>query len=470
MRSLFFRIFIWFWGAVVLLAVTFAAFIVTTRFTESREHMHAFRRAMALSAKAAAVNYERAGVEGLREVIGVRDASQNYIFFFDKQPAELQGLSVPDDAQILARTVLAQSPQRCMNRAGWIGCGTTGSSGAPYVLVMRFRLGLLVSPTEWAVLIPALMTAAGLVCFWLARYLTQPISRLRRLTGRFADGDLHARVEDYADFAHSEELQGLAHDFDRMAERIQALIERQKHLLWDISHELRTPLTRIGLAIGLVRQRVPDLPPKEFNRVDREIERLNQLIGQILTIARLESGTRQEDRQMVDMRELVEEVAGDGGLEADVEDITIRVECERPVRIHGSRELLRAAIENVLRNAIRHAPPASAVTIQLAQAEDKISLTICDQGPGVSEGDLPHLFEPFFRSADARMNDPGGTGLGLAMTRRIVEWHGGSVTAQNRKPAGLLVTMEFPVKVASSEVREITGVKDRDLAMSRQMQ
>jgi two-component system, OmpR family, sensor histidine kinase CpxA len=121
------------------------------------------------------------------------------------------------------------------------------------------------------------------------------------LTGRFADGDLAARVEDYSAFRHSEELHALAHDFNHMAGRIQGLIEQQKHLLWDISHELRTPLTRIGLAVGLTRQRSAGQLPKEFGRIDREIERLNHLISQILTIARLEGGARLEERDEVEV-------------------------------------------------------------------------------------------------------------------------------------------------------------------------
>jgi two-component system sensor histidine kinase CpxA len=272
---------------------------------------------------------------------------------------------------------------------------------------------------------------------------------LRGLTGRFADGDLQARVEDYSDFRHSEELQGLAHDFNHMAERIQGLIEQQKRLLWDISHELRTPLTRIGLAVGLTRQRSAGQLPKEFGHIDREIERLNHLISQILTIARLEGGARLEERDEVDLSLLVEEIAEEAALEGDVREVTLRVECKTSAHMLGSRELLRVAIENVLRNALRHTPHASTVTVELAQAVDHVSLSVYDQGPGVQESDLPRIFEPFFRSEDARSNFPGGTGLGLAMTRRIIEKHGGSVAALNQQTGGLVVTLLFPLGESS---------------------
>jgi two-component system sensor histidine kinase CpxA len=453
MRSLFFRIFLWFWVAVVVLALTFAGTVVTTKFTVSREHLHAFKRAVALSARAAAVSYQQLGPQGVRDLVNTGEG--NYVYFFDKQLTELQGLNAPPEVRALAGTVLLRSSERmlskkCLNRPPWIGCGAVDSDGVAYALVMKFWLPRLVSPKEWAILTPALVSVAGLICFWLAKYLTQPISRLRRLTGRFADGDLQARVEDYSAFRHSEELQGLAHDFDNMAERIQGLIERQKHLLWDISHELRTPLTRIALAIGLTRQRLAGQLPKEFWRIDREIERLNHLIGQILTIAQLESGTGLEDRQDLDLAVLVEEIADEAALEGDVRGITIRVECKAPVHVLGSRELLRVAIENVLRNALRHTPRASTVTVELLQTGGNASLAIYDQGPGVQECDLPRLFEPFFRSGDALLNHPGGTGLGLAMTRRIVEWHGGSITACNQETGGLVVTMLSPAGESST--------------------
>jgi two-component system sensor histidine kinase CpxA len=453
MRSLFFRIFLWFWIAVVVLAVTFAGIIVTTRFASSREHLHAFRTVAAMSARAAAISYEQLGAQGLREVVHQREGSPNYVYFFDQQITELQGFNAPSEVRALARSVLTQfsekAPKECLSQPGWIACEALGSGGVPYVLVMPFRFGRLVSPAEWAILIPSLMTVAGLVCFWLARYLTQPISRLRRLTGRFAEGDLAVRVGDYSAYSHSEELEGLAHDFDHMAERIQALIERQKHLLWDVSHELRTPLTRIGLAVGLTRQRLPGQLPKEFGRIDRELERLNQLIGQILTIAQLESGSRENGLQRIQLPELIEEIVRDAAIEADVRQVKIRVESDTVVPVVASRDLLRVAIENILRNAIRHTAPSSTVTVQSERAGGEVSVTISDQGPGVAESDLPRLFEPFFRSAEARLRHPGGRGLGLAMTKRIVEWHGGSIAARNQAAGGLVIQILFPDRKSS---------------------
>jgi len=148
-------------------------------------------------------------------------------------------------------------------------------------------------------------------------------------------------------------------------------------------------------------------------------------------------------------RLLVEEIAEEAALEGDVREVTLRVESKTSAHVLGSRELLHVAIENVLRNALRHTPHASTVKLELLQAGDQVSLSVYDQGPGVQESDLRRMFEPFFRSEDARSNFPSGSGLGLAMTCRIVEKHGGSVAARNQQTGGLVVKLLFPVGESS---------------------
>jgi hypothetical protein len=177
MRTLFFRIFLWFWIAVVVLALTLAGIFVATRLTVSREHLHTFKRAVAMSARAAAVSYQQRGKQGLQDLVDTSEANANHVYFFDKAQSELQGLNAPPEVRALAGTVLLGSSEvrlkeRCLNRSPWIGCGAVDSNGAPYALVMKFRLPLLLSPAEWAILTPGLICVAGLVCFWLAKYLT----------------------------------------------------------------------------------------------------------------------------------------------------------------------------------------------------------------------------------------------------------------------------------------------------------
>jgi signal transduction histidine kinase len=197
--------------------------------------------------------------------------------------------------------------------------------------------------------------------------------------------------------------------------------------------------------------------PDEFARIDRELERVNALIGRVLTAARLERATTLDDADVVDLPALIADVTLDAALEADARGVAIRVRGVPAARIVGHRELLRIAVENVVRNALRYSPPRSAITLDIERQVDTTTVIVRDQGPGVEEVDLPKLFDPFFRTSDARVTYPDGSGLGLAMTRRIVERHRGSVTAARNEGGGLAITMTFPV---STEIERRRSVAD----------
>ena len=447
MRTLFFRMFVWLWAAVLLLGLTFTGVVLLTSFRSVRNHRAAFQTPLVLYTQAAAATWEQSGATGLAALRNEASA-EDHLYFFNGQLTELESLNAPDEVRSLAATLLRQSASDpCSSNDGWLACKASIKDGTLFVAVVNYHFpfrGLIFSLKEWGLVPPALILVTGLVCFWMARYLTRPISRLRWLTGQFAGGDLAVRIEDLSAFQHSEELRGLATDFNRMAQRIQHLVEHQQQLLWDIAHELRTPLTRIALAIGLARQRTPAVAAKEFERIDREIERVDTLLGQLLTIARLESSGHIVDREHVDLSGLVQETISDATLEISERNITIQAQCDEPIMMHGNRELLRVAIENVLRNALRHTGSSSIVDVQLLKQESFIELVVRDRGPGVSESDLLKLFDPFFRTESTRAEFPHGTGLGLTLTKRVVENHGGSIGARNHEKGGLVVKMCFP--------------------------
>jgi signal transduction histidine kinase len=453
--SLFFKLFSWFWGAVVVLALTFAGTILATNYRLIRHRRTMVVTAAAITTRAAAVAYQRLGPSGLKEVAAMDTVAFEPFYAFDATLTELQGQLPPADARNLAREVFVSTRRTCVRRGIWIACRAPDTDRRGFALVIGFpvslRHAILLAPGEWAVLIPALVLVAGLICFWLARYLTEPVSRLRWLTRRFADGDLEARA-DLSRFHHSEELHGLATDFNRMAQRIQTLLDHQAEFLRDVSHELRTPLTRIALAAGLTRQRLSEPVPEEFARIDRELERVNDLIGQVLAMARLDNGAPLEDSEVVDLSAVVDEVVRDAALEADADGVSVCVRGARAGQVVGNRALLRIAFENVLRNAIRHSPRQSAVWVDVGTdptPRGLASVAVTDEGPGVSADDLPRLFDPFFRTAETRATHPSGAGLGLAMTRRIVERHQGTITADNRRDRhGLVVRMLLPLLVA----------------------
>ncbi len=449
MKTLVLKIFLWFWGAVVVLALTFAGTILATNYRVLRHRRAMIVTAAAITTRTAAVAYQRLGADGLREIAAMDTLAFEPFYAFDATLTELQGQPAPEAVRAVARDVFMSPRQTCLRRDIWIACRASNAGARGFALVIGFpasvRRLILLEPNEWAVLIPALVLVAGLVCLWLAQYLTEPVSRLRWLTRRFADGDLEARA-DLSRFHHSAELYGLATDFNAMAHRIQTLLDHQAEFLRDVSHELRTPLTRIALAAGLTRQRLSDPLPEEFARIDRELARVNDLIGQVLAMARLDNGAPLEDSEAVDLSSLVDEVVRDAALEADADAVTMCVRGARVGQVLGNRSLLRIAIENVLRNAIRHSPAHSALTIDMGTTVAFASVTVTDEGPGVADDDLPRLFDPFFRTAETRATHPAGAGLGLAMTRRIVERHHGSITATNRDEGhGLVVRVLLPL-------------------------
>jgi signal transduction histidine kinase len=291
-----------------------------------------------------------------------------------------------------------------------------------------------------------------LVCFVLARYLTSPVMQLRAATQRLADGDLKARAG-VPDSRGHDEMSELLRDFDRMAERLENLVNAQSHLLNDISHELRSPLARLNVALELARQRSGPEAHSALERIDLEANRLNQLIGRLLTIARLESGAELR-RSPVQLGEIVSEIAKDAAFEAQYRNCVVDCVIADDCSVLGDPSLLHSAIENVVRNATRYTGEGTDVQVRLVQengpAGSEAVVRVTDSGPGVPEDALKKLFRPFYRIDDARGRGTGGVGLGLAITERAVRLHGGNVRALNRPQGGLMVEIRLPLAPVQS--------------------
>lgn len=276
----------------------------------------------------------------------------------------------------------------------------------------------------------------------LAWYLSKPIRHLRSAFGALAEGQLATRVGP-AMGRRRDELADLGRAFDDMAGRIGTLVDAQRRLLHDVSHELRSPLARLHAAIGLARQQ-PEETNASFDRIEREAGRLDDLVGEVLTLSRLEAGVLGARPRDFDLGELLDAILTDARFEAAAKGVAVQCTgleaSEMPVRGHA--ELILRAIENIVRNAIKHTPPGSTVTVELAPAADErhLGLAVTDQGPGVPEAQLGSIFEPFFRGAD----DPSGYGLGLPIAHRAVAAHGGSINARNRPSGGLRVNLVLP--------------------------
>jgi len=281
-----------------------------------------------------------------------------------------------------------------------------------------------------------------LLCLALARYISSPVEKLRHATARLAGGDLEARLGN--DLGNRrDEVADAGHAFDRMADQIQALIESERRLLGDISHELRSPLARLAVAVELERESAAT-PRPMLDRIDRERERIDELIGDLLRLTRMREGARLEEVEAVDMAALAREVALDAEFESHVDKRHVDVCAEGPVWVRGETSLLRSALENLVRNALHYTAPDSAVQMEVLRRGDRIQIVVRDHGEGVPAAALPKLFAPFYRVDESRTRQTGGTGLGLAIVQHIVARHEGHIRAENAPGGGLEVQIDLP--------------------------
>jgi two-component system sensor histidine kinase CpxA len=293
------------------------------------------------------------------------------------------------------------------------------------------------------VFVGSFIITGGLLCFLLARHITLPVIHLRALTARFATGDLGARVTAPSVLERGDEIGGLARDFNQMASRIETLMRAQQRLIADVSHELRSPITRLSLALGLVRRD----PSTSLARMQREVERLNTLIAQLLMLSRLESLSQPPPMQILDLAAVIAEVSSDADFEAASMDRSVRVLESASCMVRGEPDLIRSAVENVVRNALKYTDDGTQVSIRLVHVDDSrtADILVDDHGPGVPPEALDHMFEPFYRVDEARDRRSGGAGLGLAIARHIVALHSGAIQASNRSGGGLQVRITLPI-------------------------
>jgi two-component system sensor histidine kinase CpxA len=285
--------------------------------------------------------------------------------------------------------------------------------------------------------------SAAVISFFLARSLTAPVRKLRAAVERFGRGDLSARTN----IKRGDEIGELGRAFDNMAGRIQTLVEAERRLLIDISHELRSPLTRLGLAVELAR--TGEDRQAALDRIQREADRLNSLVGGLLEVNRGEADPSSVHRIPLRLDELLQEVANDCRYDAESKGCRIQVQLSetRPT-IDGDPELIRRAVENVLRNAVRFSPASGVIELSMHTSENHVTIRVRDFGPGVPEQALPHLFEAFYRVRDTAERHQDGFGLGLSIARRAVALHRGTIRAENAHP-GLLVEITLPLQTAT---------------------
>ena len=291
----------------------------------------------------------------------------------------------------------------------------------------------------------------AVLCYFLARHVTSPLRTMQKTVERFGQGDFTARVNS----RRSDELGQLGRAVDRMAERIDNLLKSQRRLLQDISHELRSPLARLGVAVELARGGAN--LDSSLNRIEREGTRLNTLVGELIQVTRGEGDPQGLSTESLRLDELVETIVDDSRIEAEKKHVILNASLSK-VTMDGNPELLRRAIENLVRNAIRYSPEGTEVDISLSKVGSVYRVSVRDHGTGVPEESLPSIFDPFYRVEKDRGRTSGGVGLGLAIAKRAVELHRGTMRAQNVKP-GLRVEIDLPVPVLAVEEPSLIGAR-----------
>ncbi len=428
-RSLYAKVLLWFIATMLACLVM----VVATSWTLSRavRRDDPFARGLAMQADMLRRSYENGGAPELQKALRqMNEFFPGPRYFVDRQGKDL---ATGEDRSEVARQAHRPGPRPFIPSQGQAIAFDTPDGKYRYLVFPRGR------PSPWDSLPYYLwiLFAVAVITYVFTRYLIAPLRLLRTTLERFGRGELEVRARSQ----RRDEFGQVSAAFDEMAERIETLLTAERRLLQDISHELRTPLSRMGFAIELARQ-APDRDAA-LNRIKKEADRLGALVEQLLQVTRAEGDPAAREFSEVPIDELLKSVAEDTAWEAEMRHVKIVSRVDAAATVRGDRELLRRAVENIVRNALRYAPEGSSVEIGLERAPGSARIHVRDHGPGVAEANLDRIFQPFFREDSSRTAATGGIGLGLAIAYRAISLHHGRVEAKNLHP-GLMVSIELP--------------------------
>ena len=461
MRSTFTKIFLSFWLTEFLILIcTF--FVSTRQFEATAVGYTSSFTVMRTLARQSLEAYDSGGCAALKAVPNT--------FYLEKQGPEDQPAVLLDPAgsplcQNVDVSALAPAIEKIRkdgfmlgerHGAGYlIGVDVRDASGRKFVYIMRgtFPTHIYIPFREMLPRIVIGLIVSVFVTFGIAMVITRPIGSLREAARQLAAGNLKARAKwpnAKVDRNTSDELRGLVYDFNVMADRLESLVDSQKLLLRDVSHELRSPLARLSVALEWAREEAQPGIEEQLERIESETVRLNALIGQLLSLSHMESATSLPVKQSISVSHIVEELLPDMDYEAQGRNchVTFVGGDSQGDEVMGNPELLGRAIENVIRNAIAYTAEGTTVEIQLSHqhlaGSNQVVLQVRDHGPGVTETALKSIFHPFYRLDDSRRRSTGGFGVGLAITERAVQLHGGEIVARNAAEGGLIVEVRLP--------------------------
>jgi signal transduction histidine kinase len=449
-KSLFWRVFVAFWVALLAMAAL-SAFVTARNFmsppvSEAERIVREAQQAL-----------DRDGLAGLREwQQGWNDGHDNRrILIFDEQRREISGLVPPLPGRGLPGLGFApRRPPPGPDDAPWNN-RVNGPGGSLFVIIdppfPRGSFGAPFSGLERGLLIVLALLSTAAMAWSVAHSIGRPLRGLQSVSRRLAGGDLGARP-DAAILDRKDEIGLLGRDFDEMAYRLSVLLKSREYLLRELSHEMRAPLARLRVALDLM-----DLDAgahgRHLERISREADRLERLANGVLNFARIEQDARLRHVEPVDLVALSMQAITDVSFELKIPAHTYSLRAAGDATVRGDPPMLRVAIENLLRNAAVYAGVDRSIDVQLLGVDDRVRFIVRDHGPGVASADLPKLFQPFThldRAAQLSSGEHTGTGLGLAIVAQIAKLHEGSAKAENAEGGGLRVTIDLPAGVAAA--------------------
>jgi len=448
-RRLFWRIFALFWTATLVLILAIAWSTAYTFENEKIPGLDITRMESVLNEqlRGASRALHSGGLDALREVRRGANERGITLYVLDADNKDILGNEVREDIAAEAANAVADEQGLHSNRSRIrtivLPGGVRYTAVAAYLTHPMLRM-LYRRPTYFwdQVFIASIISAV--IALILAAYIAAPLSRIRAGARRVAGGDLDARVGPLK-FGRSAEMLALASEFDGMAARLKELVEGQRRLIRDVSHEMRSPLARQHVALELARGQVPTGDVRlQLDRIERESERLEEMIAQAIQLSRMET-TQPAKVESVALDALVAEIVADASFEAQARQCSLHIERSTPLTVNAEADLLGSAIENVIRNAVNYTQADSTIRVRLDRADREARLNVTDAGPGVPEADLAHIFEPYYRTDDARARKSGGSGLGLAIAKRAIERQGGRIRARNVANGGLDVEILLPL-------------------------
>jgi two-component system sensor histidine kinase CpxA len=447
---LFWKIFLPFWILQTCIMM-FVAYRVHASFGPDRPWwVQPERRAVPVLARYATWRYSTRGQEGLRELLhDIALDNRSAYWLFDDNMNELSGFWMPAEAHDAVQRALQNQGIAKAHQGTFIVEKLTDAKGHTFIFAGEFFFPSLLRSLPGSLLAVILLSSllTSLLCAVLAQYITKPILRLRDAAHAIARGNLEARAG-LSGSTRRDEIADLVEDFDTMAGEIRDLVESNKRMLMGASHDLRSPLSRIRVALSLASTAREPERKELLDRIEVELLRLNGMIEQILTVARLESGRFQPASESVSLNQVIGEAVEDARFEASQSNVEIVYDEDwQEVTMTGEENMLRSAFENVLRNAIFYSGVDGRVEVSVAIERGLAKISVRDNGPGVPEAALPKLFNPFYRVDDARGTSTGGSGLGLSIVSGAVKVHNGSVLARNLQPNGLEIIIELPMTV-----------------------